>query len=208
MSEKYAIVIDAGFLKQKLRQRLQKKVIQAEDIVDYCNELRKCDDLKKLELFRIYYYDCPPYQGQETHPFTKKNEDFSASRYARQNQRILDKLELEPSFAVRKGCLMMHGWKLGDAALKRMENETSPTISGNDLIPDMKQKQVDMKIGLDIAWLSIKKIVDRIVLITGDQDFIPIMKFSRKEGVIIYLNHLGHSVTRELKVHADHLIEI
>ncbi|MFQ5672770.1 MAG: NYN domain-containing protein, partial [Nitrospinales bacterium] len=194
MSEKYAIVIDAGFLKKKLRQRLQKKVIQAEDIVGYCNELRKSDELTKLELFRIYYYDCPPYQGQKTHPFTKQKKDFGASPSASQNQRILDKLELEPSFAVRKGCLMMHGWKLGDAALKRMENETSPTISGNDLIPDMKQKQVDMKIGLDIAWLSIKKIVDRIVLITGDQDFIPIMKFSRKEGVIIYLNHLGHSV--------------
>ena len=72
----------------------------------------------------------------------------------------------------------------------------------------MSQKQVDMKIGLDIAWLSIKKIVDRIVLITGDQDFIPVMKFARKEGIIVYLNCLGHGVSRELKIHADYIIDI
>ena len=48
--------------------------------------------------------------------------------------------------------------------------------------------------------------MDRIVLITGDQDFIPVMKFARKEGIIVYLNHMGHGVNRELKVHADYLI--
>jgi len=67
----------------------------------------------------------------------------------------------------------------------------------------MGQKGVDMRIGLDIAWLSIKRIVDSVVLITGDSDFVPVMKFARKEGIRVYLETLRHPVRRELKVHAD-----
>src|SRR6202142_516777 len=35
------------------------------------------------------------------------------------------------------------------------------------------KKGVDMRIGLDIAWLSLKRIVDSVVLVTGDSDFCP-----------------------------------
>jgi uncharacterized LabA/DUF88 family protein len=42
---------------------------------------------------------------------------------------------------------------------------------------------VDMKTGLAIAWLSIYKIVDRILPVAGDSDFIPAMKLARIEGL-------------------------
>lgn len=60
-----------------------------------------------------------------------------------------------------------------------------------------------MRIGLDIASLTLKKQVDIIVLITGDSDFIPAMKFARKEGVQLYLVRLSHSVIPELYEHSD-----
>jgi uncharacterized LabA/DUF88 family protein len=41
----------------------------------------------------------------------------------------------------------------------------------------------DMKIGLDIAWIALKKVADILVLVTGDSDFVPVMKFARKEGM-------------------------
>ncbi len=47
-----------------------------------------------------------------------------------------------------------------------------------------------MRIGLDIAWLSLKRIVDAVVLVTGDSDFVPAMKFARKEGIRVYLEAL------------------
>ena len=34
----------------------------------------------------------------------------------------------------------------------------------------MRQKGVDLKIGIDIASLAYKKLVDQIVLISGDSD--------------------------------------
>jgi uncharacterized LabA/DUF88 family protein len=63
-----------------------------------------------------------------------------------------------------------------------------------------------MKIGLDVAWLSSKGIVERIILVTADSDFVPAMKFARREGVQVILVTMGHMlVKRELKVHADEL---
>lgn len=63
-----------------------------------------------------------------------------------------------------------------------------------------------MRIGLDIARLSLRNIVDAIVVITGDSDLAPAFKFARREGIQIYLNHLEHGVRRELKIHTDGLI--
>ena len=51
-----------------------------------------------------------------------------------------------------------------------------------------------MRTGLDIASLTLKKQVNMLVLVTGDADFVPPMKFARREGVQFVLVALGHSV--------------
>ena len=54
-----------------------------------------------------------------------------------------------------------------------------------------------------------KRFVERIVLVTADSDFIPAMKFARREGVQVTLVTMGHMlVKRELKVHADELRQL
>jgi uncharacterized LabA/DUF88 family protein len=53
-------------------------------------------------------------------------------------------------------------------------------IAANDLVPDLRQKGVDMRIGLDIAFISLRKVADVLVLITGDSDFVPAMKVARR----------------------------
>ena len=128
--------------------------------------------------------------------------NFSTTQQATQNLSLLRNLELQPNFAVRRGVLRSSGWKLGKRALQALSQNPRPLVA-NDLVPDLKQKGVDMRIGLDIAWLSIKRIVESVVLITGDSDFVPAMKVSRKEGIVVYLETLGHSVFNELRVHAD-----
>ena len=65
---------------------------------------------------------------------------------------------------------------------------------------------MDIRIGLDIAWISLKRVVDVIVLVTGDSDFVAVMKCARKEGLKAILSPMGHSVRRELKAHADFII--
>ena len=69
----------------------------------------------------------------------------------------------------------------------------------------IKQKGVDMKIGLDIASLSYKKQVDQIVLIAGDSDFVPAAKLARREGIDFILDPMGKTINAELFEHIDGL---
>ncbi|MDT5157346.1 MAG: hypothetical protein QOH51_1703 [Acidobacteriota bacterium] len=48
-----------------------------------------------------------------------------------------------------------------------------------------------MKIGLDVAWLASKSIVEKIILVMADSDLIPAMKFARREGVQVVLVTMG-----------------
>ncbi|MDA7982479.1 MAG: hypothetical protein MPJ82_07695, partial [Alphaproteobacteria bacterium] len=47
--------------------------------------------------------------------------------------------------------------------------------------------------------------VDSIIVVTADSDFVPALKFARREGVRVYLNHLGNPVRRDegILVHSD-----
>jgi uncharacterized LabA/DUF88 family protein len=40
-----------------------------------------------------------------------------------------------------------------------------------------------MRIGLDIASMTLKRQVDTVILVTGDSDFVPAAKLARREGV-------------------------
>src|SRR3546814_15862990 len=66
-------------------------------------------------------------------------------------------------------------------------SDWSSDVCSSDL-PDMRQTQVDMKIGIDIAALTYKKLVDQIILIAGDADFIPAAKLARYEGIDFILD--------------------
>jgi uncharacterized LabA/DUF88 family protein len=82
------------------------------------------------------------------------------------------------------------------------------TIDAGDLRPVIRQKGVDMRIGLDIASLTLKKLVNVIVLVTGDSDFVPAMKFARREGAQLYLVPLGHAVRETMLEHADLVLDV
>ncbi len=61
-------------------------------------------------------------------------------------------------------------------------------LKRNDVSYKLVQKGVDMKIGLDIAALALKRMVRKIVLISGDSDFIPAAKLARREGIDVVLD--------------------
>ena len=44
--------------------------------------------------------------------------------------------------------------------------------------------------------MSIKHLVEALVLVTGDSDLIPAMKLARREGIRVYLDSMGHPVRR------------
>jgi uncharacterized LabA/DUF88 family protein len=82
------------------------------------------------------------------------------------------------------------------------------TLAAADLEPNIQQKGVDMRIGLDIAALTMKGHADAIVLVAGDSDLVPAMKFARREGAQLYLVTLGHTVRTEMLEHADVVLDV
>jgi uncharacterized LabA/DUF88 family protein len=181
MAEKAAILIDGGFAKKKLQQK-NKRFPTVEDVVALAMATMAKPALAGYSLFRIYYYDAPPYDGTARNPIDGSTHSFAGTPQSVKNQALLQALELQPNFAVRTGTLGMTGWKLGDAAMKNIAAHPR-AVAAADFVPDIRQNGVDMRIGLDIAALSLKRIVAAVVLVTGDSDFVAAMKFARREGI-------------------------
>lgn len=77
------------------------------------------------------------------------------------------------------------------------------SLTDDDYVLDVQQKGVDVRIGLDIAFIVMNKFADQIVLITGDSDFVPAAKFARRNGVDFLLDPMWHPFRSDLGVHVD-----
>jgi len=204
MLSKYAILLDGGFVTKKLQAKLS-RFPTAADVEQECHRIEQHAALANRELLRIYFYDAAPAKTRLSNPIDGSALDLSVTPEYRQHVSLLDKLELTPNFAVRRGEVVVHGWKLGDRAFKNMmKSPRAP--AANDIVPDLEQKGVDLRIGLDIARLALCEMVDIIVVVTGDSDLVPAFRFARREGVRVFLDHMGHGVRRDLKAHADIVI--
>jgi uncharacterized LabA/DUF88 family protein len=202
MSPKFAILVDGGFIKKKLKARNHHFPTIAE-IVAEIERIKGNAALADLRLLRVYFYDAPPASGILQNPISGAVVDLAAHPEHGRNLSLQQLIELLPDTALREGETAIHGWALGEAALKNFTENGSRPLTASDFVPNIEQKGVDLRIGLDIARLSLCKLVDVIVVVTGDSDMIPAFKFARREGVRVYLDHMGHGVRRDLKVHTD-----
>lgn len=140
-----------------------------------------------LRWLRTYYYDTDPFEGALVQP-NGQRVDFGSNAAASHQKQLLEELRLSRQVAVRKGQLRFRAWE----------------SHAHGFRPIFQQKGVDMKIGLDVAWIATKKIADIIVLVTADTDFIAPMKLARKEGVTVCLCSLDRgTVSSDLREHAD-----
>ncbi len=202
--KKIAILIDAGFFKKKYNY-LKHAPPKVSDIKNF---VTKCVKSTSEELFRIYYYDCAPCERDIKLPINKGTTiNFLKTPIASDALVLQDGLAKSNYFALRKGILSFDKWQLSERTINELKT-TPRSLRDGDFIPLFRQKQVDMKIGLDVAWLASKKIVDKIVLVTGDSDFIPVLKFARREGIQTVLITLGHTIKGELKEHCDEFRKI
>ena len=66
-----------------------------------------------------------------------------------------------------------------------------------------RQKGVDMRIGTDIASITLKRQAQTIILVSGDSDFVTASKLARREGVKIVLDPLWRQINDDLLEHID-----
>ncbi|TXJ54620.1 NYN domain-containing protein [Brachyspira aalborgi] len=168
-------------------------------------------------LYRLFFYDCFPYSKGEHNPKTGKFVDFSNTEEYNFKIELFNELRRNRKVALRLGELKkQYSWTIKPSKIeniiKRIRAEKDKfIIKFNDLFEDdfilnLKQSGIDMKIAVDIASLSYKKLVDKIVLISGDSDFVPASKIARREGIDFILNPMGNHIGASLEEHIDGLI--
>ncbi len=213
MKKRTAILVDGGFFLKRYRSINRIKnpdpVKTANDLWEMC--LRHLTQAKNesFDLYRIFYYDCLPYNKKQHNPVTGRAIDFSKTDQYNFQIKFLEELKKKRKVALRLGVLddkkrwIIKPSKTKDLLTKKI---TVDDLTEDDVLFDFVQKRVDIKIGLDIASMSLKKQVEQIILISGDSDFVPSSKFARREGIDFLLDPMWNPIKPHLFEHIDGLV--
>ena len=202
---KTALMMDGAFVTKRFETE-NKRFPNASDITQLSQSLFVA--LQDSTVYRVFFYGADPFRGSKQTPLGGPFVDFAATKTARNNTRLLELLEASEDFAVRRGEVVFGGWRLGRVADRALQRNPEKAIAHTDFVPELTQKGVDMRIGLDIAALALKRLADTVVLVTGDADMIPPMRFARREGLRVGLCTMGQpGIRRDLRAHADFMLE-
>jgi len=199
---KTAILVDGGFYRKRSKQLWGKHSAQesADALIVYCHR-HLTEHYRKHDLYRIFYYDCPPIDKQVFHPLTQKTKNLGISEQSLWMREFLSALGQKRKVALRLGFLDTSNtvYTFNYETVKQIcsGTVTKETLNHSNFVLTISQKGVDMKLGIDIASLSYKRQVDQIVLIAGDSDFVPAAKLARREGIDLVLDSLGLDIDKD-----------
>jgi uncharacterized LabA/DUF88 family protein len=208
-----AVLVDLGFFLPRYRSLIQadgdpphapKKV--ARNL--WHTALRHVHKGLGEQLYRILVYDCPPLSKKVHNPVTGRAIDFSKVPAYQFRKALHHELVCLRKVALRLGELSdRRQWLLrGETTRRLLKGEVKvQDLTEDDVIYDAAQKGVDVKFGIDIASLAYKRLVEKVVLITGDSDFVPAAKLARREGLDVVLDPLWNHITPSLHEHIDGL---
>ena len=215
---KAAILIDGGYLLNRLPADIDST--DPEEVGRAINQLvrghlNQLNDVHQAPsplrlLFRTFYYDARPYQNKGHTPVSRRAINYARTPQAQFRDRLHDILRRTPNLALRLGEVWKdtdRSWILKPQPQKRLLNGqlVAADLVDADFAPALRQKGVDMRIGLDIASIALKRQAETIVLVSGDADFVPAAKLARREGVQFVLDPLWRSVSPDLLEHIDGL---
>lgn len=202
-----AVLIDgAFFLKRFFHQYDKNQSMTAEQVAEAMYNMAHDHVRKNDILYRIFYYDCYPLNKTVCNPVSHKNISFGKSSVYKFKHEFIECLKTKRKLALRMGELKDHSiWHLKPNLLKSLLDKriTVDDISEEDVYLEVKQQGIDMKIGVDIASMTFKKLVDKIVLFAGDSDFVPAAKLARREGVDFVLDPMNALIDPSLNEHID-----
>jgi len=221
---KTAILVDGGFFLRRYKhirgfEKTDLPEIVAKNLVSYCfrhiqkiNQYRSRYGLPPTELYRIFYYDAKPFEGDSQKPISGRSFSFKNTDQFKFRNDLFTSLKKQRKIALRLGFLKNSSrqWTIKSRHTKSLlkGDIQISELTDDDLDFPLNQKAVDMKVGLDIATLSFKERVDQIILIAGDSDFVPAAKFARKEGIDFILDPMMNNIDPSLHEHIDGLMTI
>jgi uncharacterized LabA/DUF88 family protein len=208
---KVAILIDGEWFRVAILEKFGSKLIAGVTAQIIYKNAKLALAPKGESLNRIFFYDSEPHEGNTRNPISKETVPCITPERVEARRRFFAELGQMPFIALRRGVVKPRGWVLRMNYLKKLMASagTPPPITADDMRLSLTQKGVDMRIGIDVATLAIKKQVDRIILISGDLDMIPAMKLARREGVQVAIVQVaGKHLHHELIEDSDIVMEI
>jgi len=207
-----AVLVDAGFFLKCARRVYGQQAPQTAARTLHKIALdHLCDDKGRriARLYRIFVYDAPPAEWRGHTPLGNKHIDIAASPQARWRNEFHETLRGLRQVALRMGEVAANQvqWQIKPDVLKELTGGKKQwaDLADDDFRLDLRQKGVDMRLGLDIAALAFKRQVNQIVLISGDADFVPAAKLARREGIDFVLDPMWATIRPELHEHIDGL---
>lgn len=161
-----AVLIDGAFFLKRYFSLMDQSGLQPPDQVakNLCQFALK-HVRKEFHLCRIFYYDCIPLDKKVHHPISKRAIDFKKTEQYRFRISLFDELKKKRKVALRLGVVKDTGkWLIYPNTGKLLMNGTISVhnLSENDVYYDIKQKGIDMKIGVDIASLAQNDLSNRL----------------------------------------------
>jgi uncharacterized LabA/DUF88 family protein len=205
-----AVLVDGGFF-HKRYQRIFKDAQShtPEQVADHLQQMVEQYLGTDYRLYRLYYYDCEPLQKKFHHPLTGKVIDFGRLPSAKFRTDFFEVLKKRKKIQLRLGKLKENKtWRIRSfctADLLKGKRNISD-LHESEVVLEVRQKGIDMQIGIDIAMLAWKKLADRIVLIGGDADFGPAAELARNEGVQVELDPMQNNIDAVLYEYVDGII--
>ena len=206
---KVAILVDGGFYRKRARCLFGDKSPddRCNELIKYCRRHLRSEHNCQKELYRLFYYDCPPSEKNVWSPVTQKTQDLRKTEQYQWSKDFFEFLIKKRKVALRLGELLDvdSGYILRQESLKKLiRKEISvDDLTDNDFALKLTQKGIDTRISLDISSLAYKKLVDQIILIAGDSDFVPAAKHARREGIDFILDPMWHPIKESLSEHID-----
>ena len=180
--EKVGVFIDVGYLSrisEHLLTEFGRRVappLYSKWNIDYGKLALKMAGSYDLAYRRCY--TCPPYEEDTKDENIKAQQRLRRKRYVNFKNIVKEKC----GFELIEGHLTQH--------IKAWPGEEEGTIV---VKKGYKQKGVDVRIAVDITSLVCTEKIDHVCLLTGDGDFVPVVRFARNRGVHTTLWHGGDS---------------
>lgn len=186
MKKKAALLIDGEWFRIALRNAFSANIqngVTADLMYKNAVSVIGADE----EIQKIFYYDCSPYEGKEKNPISGSSVDFKTLPIFGPRTQFLKEFCSLDHVAMRLGVTKGRGWTLQNSYIKTALGGGNNPPGANDVYFSLEQKGVDMRLGIDIATLALKRLVDRIIIFSGDTDMIPAMKLARREGIQVIM---------------------
>ncbi|RMD78501.1 MAG: NYN domain-containing protein [Gammaproteobacteria bacterium] len=211
-----AVLVDAAFFVKRIR-RLHGKDVPPEVAARKLHatglkhlNIRDGARWRRIaSLHRIFVYDGRPPTWKGHAPVSGAAIDVGRSQEALWRAAFHEALRKMRKVALRLGRVASprpgEAWRLRSSALRDLRRGRLAwgDLQDHHFELDLRQKGVDMRLGLDVASLSFKRQVNQIVLVACDADFVPAAKLARREGIDVVLDPMRQKVPDDLAEHVD-----